>query len=57
MAPLDTAGLGAQLALDSLPPLSSDVSFQQITSKNSMAAPTKFPLRIPNGVQYRFSFR
>ncbi len=48
VAPLDTAGLGAQLALDSLPPLSGDLSFQQITSKSAMAAPTKFPLRISN---------
>jgi lipoprotein-anchoring transpeptidase ErfK/SrfK len=48
VAPLDTAGLGAQLALDSLPPLSSDSTFQQISSKSALAIPKKFPLRIPN---------
>ena len=48
VAPLDTAGLGAQIALDSLPPLSSDPTFQQISSKSALAKPTKFPLKIPN---------
>jgi len=46
VASVDTAGLGAQM--DSLPPLSSDSSFQQITGKSAVAAPRKFPLRIPN---------
>lgn len=48
VAPLDTAGLGAQVALDSLPPLSSDSTFQQISSKSALALPKKFPLKIPN---------
>lgn len=48
VAPLDTSGLGAQLAVDSLPPLSSDSTFQQISSKSALAIPKKFPLRIPN---------
>jgi lipoprotein-anchoring transpeptidase ErfK/SrfK len=46
VASLDTAGLGAQM--DSLPPLSSDSAFQQITAKSAIASPRKFPLRIPN---------
>lgn len=48
VASLDTAGLGAQLQMDSLPPLSSDSAFQQITSKSAISSPKKFPLRIPN---------
>jgi len=43
---LDTAGLGAQM--DTLPPLSSDSAFRQITPRSAIASPRKFPLRIPN---------
>ncbi|MDP9177973.1 MAG: L,D-transpeptidase family protein [Gemmatimonadota bacterium] len=43
---LDTAGLGAQM--DSLPPLSSDPAFTQITASSAVAAPRRFPLPIPN---------
>src|SRR5688572_24186747 len=46
MYSLDTAGLGAQM--DSLPPLSSDPTFAQITPTSAVAPPRKFPMAIAN---------